>query len=108
MKTLLALLLAVSVTNINAEERYMPNDAGGFMVLTDEPCTKQIALDQGFLNRAYADDTEYHYEGCWTRYAPPEHLQDRAEPFVSTWWAKGLTATYKQKLFSTEKKRWQD
>ena len=106
MRILLALLLAVSVTTLNAQERYMPNDAGGFMVLTDEPCTIQLALEKEFVYRVYADDGENQYEGCWTRFDPPDNLQGKVEPFVSTWWAKGLTATYNQKLFGTEKIRW--
>lgn len=108
-KTLIALLLVsnISFAGDMPNELYMPNDAGGFMVLTTEKCTEEYAYDLGFIFRVYStEENGNKHEGCWNTITIPDHLVGKVEPYVNTWWEKGLTSSFKQSLFSLEKKRW--
>lgn len=108
-KTLMALLLVSNITFADEmpKEMYMPNDSGGFMILTTDKCDVEYAFDLGFIFKVQATEGNGDiHEGCWNTISIPDHLVGRVEPYVNTWWEKGLTASYKQSLFSTEKKRW--
>ena len=102
---ILALLVSMSALAEEPTEMYMPNDSGGYIVLTLEECKLGKAE---YAYRAYATDTEQGpaaHEGCWTRYSDPMYDQI-AESMVSTYWGPGLMASFRQKLFSSKKERW--
>jgi hypothetical protein len=117
-KILLLLTASLIQTAVAADlpkEMYMPNDAGGFVVLTVEACRfKQVAKDYPY--RAYA----VNHEGCWdspdTSDVPtqimsksegaPEAPTIRVISMVNTWWEEGGKATFMQRNFSPEKKRY--
>jgi hypothetical protein len=123
MKLALVALLFVSLS-VSAEvpkEMYMPNDAGGFVVLTTESCTFDQASKE-YPYKAYAtesSDVVYH-EGCWnspdTSEVPtsvfsksegaPEAPTIRVIQMVNTWWKEGGKATFFQSHFTPEKKRY--
>ena len=125
MRKILLLLVATFIqTAIAAEppkEMYMPNDAGGFVVLTTEPCAFEKASKE-YPYRAYAtesSDIVYH-EGCWA--SPdtsdvPTQIMSKSEgapeaptlhviQMVNTWWKEGARATFLQSHFTPEKKRY--
>jgi hypothetical protein len=117
----LALLVSLSAHAEPPKEMYMPNDAGGFVVLTAEPCAhKNVAKEYPY--KAYAtesSDVVYH-EGCWnspdTSDVPaqimsksegaPEAPTIRVIQMVNTWWVEGGKATFFQSHFTPEKKRY--
>lgn len=103
----LALLVSLSAQAEEPKEMYMPNDSGGYVVLTLEKCNIQTS---DYLYRAYATDTAdgpSAHEGCWTRFSDPDY-DKFAESMVSTYWGPGLLASFRQKLFSPKKERWTD
>lgn len=94
-------------TPVHAEviEMYMPNDAGGFLVLTANPCPIDEAKN-AYPYAAYeTDDLENSIDGCWVR---PEGAPDKFEPFIivrMVEWGSVNIGIFKQKLFSPIKKR---
>ena len=105
----LSLLVAFSAHAEEPTEMYMPNDSGGFLVLTLEPCAfKEKEVD--YPNRAYATESSelVKHEGCWVRYTDDSGYATFAESMVNTWWGPGLMANFRQKLFSPKKERWTD
>ena len=103
----LALLVSLSAWADEPKKMYMPNESGGYIVLTLEACKLN---KPEYSYRAYATDTESGpaaHEGCWTRYSDPNYDQI-AESMVGTYWGPGLMASFRQKLFSPEKARWTD
>lgn len=120
------MLLTVSLIQSAAaaelpKEMYMPNDAGGFVVLTTQPC-KFEQVTKEYPYRAYATESSdaVNHEGCWDSpdtSAVPTQLMSKSEgagtaptirviPMVNTWWAEGGMATFMQSNFSPEKKRY--
>ena len=125
MRKILLLLVATFIQTAVAadlpKEMYMPNDAGGFVVLTLEPCAFEKASKE-YPYKAYAtesSDVVYH-EGCWN--SPdtsdvPTQIMSKSEgapgaptirviQMVNTWWVEGGRATFLQTNFSPEKKRY--
>lgn len=117
---LLSLLLSINAYAEQPTEMYMPNDAGGFVVLTAEPCPI-LKVSKDYPYRAYAteaSDIVFH-EGCWdspnVTEVPTELLVKeegagpaptiRAIAMVNTWWKEGGVATFRQTHFTKEKKR---
>jgi hypothetical protein len=117
----LALLVSLSAHAEPPKEMYMPNDAGGFVVLTAEPCAhKNVAKE--YTYRAYATESSeaVYHEGCWsspdTSEVPTELMvkEEGAGPaptlrviqMVNTWWVEGGKATFFQSAFLPEKKRY--
>ena len=116
----LALLVSLSAHAEPPKEMYMANDAGGFVVLTIEPCTHSIVLKE-YPYRAYATESSnaVMHEGCWsspdTSEVPTELMvkEEGAGPaptlrvikMVNTWWVEGGKATFFQSSFLPEKKR---
>jgi hypothetical protein len=118
-------VIALLVVSLSAradlpKEMYMANDAGGFVVLTVEPCAF-ANVSKEYPYKAYAtesSDAVYH-AGCWT--SPdtsevPTELYSKSEGagtpptirvirMVNTWWEEGATATFLQSNFTPEKKR---
>lgn len=91
------------------KELYMPNAAGGYMVLTVEDCTIAAAKTL-FPHRAYATvaGDQVVEEGCWM--TPDLTGADEIPgmtivPIVNTWWA-GDVFHFPQTHFTPVKKRW--
>ena len=125
MRKILLLVVATFIQSAVAadlpKEMYMPNDAGGFVVLTLEPCAFEQASKE-YPYKAYAtesSDVVYH-EGCWS--SPdtsdvPTQIMSKSEgapeaptlhviQMVNTWWKEGARATFLQSHFTPEKKRY--
>ena len=105
-KLIVSLALCISTVCFADEpkEMYMPNDSGGFIALSLFKCVNPDAAG-AFSYIAYATEGNGTvHEGCWSMVEAPAEF----EPLINVWWAKGLIVNYKQKLFSTEKKRWTD
>ena len=105
--TLALLLVSLSALADEPTEMYMPNDSGGYIVLTLEDCRVKTS---DYPYRAYATESESGpalHEGCWTRFTDPEY-DKFAESMVSTYWGPGLMASFRQRLFSPNKVRWTD
>jgi len=111
---ILALLASLSATAEEVKEMHMPNEAGGFVTLTQEDCAYTEALRQGYEYRAYATEDAKGlivHEGCWI--SPSTEGAPRAQgvriiPVVNTWWAEGGQVTFLAPQFSPEKKRWDE
>lgn len=96
------------------KEMYMPNESGGYVVLTIENCQFPQATQLGFDHRAYATETDSEkpatHEGCWnspdTREAP-NVPGVTIIPLVNLWF-DGDIVTYPQHLFGPEKRRWDE
>jgi hypothetical protein len=110
MPKLLAVLALFMSCSVWAEERYMPNEADGFVVLTNEVCKDATALKQGYKWRAYATESSELalHEGCWdspSTAGAPKLKDVTIIPLVNLWF-DGDRATYPQSMFGPEKKRW--
>jgi hypothetical protein len=125
MRKILMLLTASFIQSAVAaeppKEMYMPNDAGGFVVLTIRPCQVEKMAEE-YPYRAYATESSelVNHEGCWN--SPdtsevPTQLMSKSEgagpaptirviPLVNTWWVEAGRATFLQTSFSPEKKRY--
>jgi hypothetical protein len=114
----LAVMLLLSSTSLSAadystsKELYMPNESGGYVVLTVDPCQIAEAKKQGFDSRAYATETDTEqpitHEGCWN--SPDTSAAPKAPgvtiiPLVNLWF-DGDIVFYPQNMFGPEKKRW--
>lgn len=106
MKYLALLLLPLSVMAADLpKELYMPNDDNGFVVVTIEECKIDEAKKE-YPYRAYATESDGTiHEGCWVD--PDLHSKHRDIPIFNLTFGPGLVVTYKQYLFSEEKKRWE-
>lgn len=107
MKLLLAALAAFFTLTAHAEvtEMYMPNDAGGFLVLTDNPCPIEGVKNEYPYAAYETDDIENSIDGCWVR---PEGAPDKFEPFVivrMVEWGSVNIGVFKQHLFTPIKQR---
>ena len=112
-KFILALILVGIIAYVFAgdpKEVYMPNEAGGFVTLIEDWCQIDPAIQQGFLHRAYATEGDgTRHEGCWIRPSTADAPQVQGVeiiPLVNVWF-DGEIVTYRQELFSFEKKRWE-
>ena len=119
-----ALALLVSMSAMAEElpkEMYMANDAGGFVVLTTEPCAfDQVSKEYTYRTYATESSDIVNHEGCWS--TPdisnvPTQLYSKSEgapdaptmhiiTMVNTWWKEGGKATFFQSNFTKEKKRY--
>ena len=103
------------------KEMYMPNDAGGFVVLTEEPCAfEQVAKEYTYRTYATEGSDAVAHEGCWS--TPdisnvPTQLYSKSEGapdaptmhvivIINTWWKEGGKASFFQTNFNKEKKRY--
>ena len=95
-----------------SKELYMPNESGGYVVLTTEECNLADAKAMGFDSRAYATESDSEqpviHEGCWN--SPDTTAAPRAPgvtiiPLVNLWF-DGDIVFYPQNLFGPERKRW--
>lgn len=110
---ILALLVSLSATAEEVKEMYMPNESGGFVTLTTEPCLYD-SVKKDYPYRAYATEDaagEIVHEGCWI--SPSTEEAPRAQgvriiPVVNTWWVDGGQVTFLAPQFSPERKRWDE
>jgi hypothetical protein len=114
------LVVSLSVMAEQPKEMYMANDAGGFVVLTAEPCKFENMIKE-YPYRAYATESSeaVNHEGCWDSpdtSSVPTQIMSKSEgagepptirvlPMVNTWWQEGGRATFMQTNFKPEKKR---
>lgn len=107
---ILALVATVAQAREFPKELYMPNEAGGFVVLTQEECQYSQAIRRGYNYRAYSEEPgEANHEGCWQSASvddAPKLRGWRIIPLVNTWWDTGDEVTFPFRLFDEEKKRW--
>ena len=117
MKQLAVLLVLFSTTALSADystskELYMPNESGGYVVLTVEKCQLLEARAKGFDSRAYATESDSEnpitHEGCW--FAPDTNAAPKAPgvkiiPLVNLWF-DGDIVFFPQTHFGPERKRW--
>ena len=94
------------------KELYMPNESGGFIVLTTDACPNKDAVKKGYVYRAYSTESESEkpatHEGCWDSPSvagAPKMEGVRIIPLVNLWF-DGDTVTFPQTMFGPEKKRW--
>ena len=117
MKTQLAVILLLFFNLAMAQdlpkELYMPNESGGYIVLTTDACPNADAAKKGYNYRAYATESDSEkpatHEGCWDSpsIADAPKLQGvRIIPLVNLWFEDGDTVTFPQILFGPEKRRW--
>lgn len=116
MKTTLfvvvALLLSVPAFALdfgNSPELYLPNQAGGDMVLSKEPCSFPSAVKIGFTNRSYATEKNGPtHEGCWMAPLIDSDALDNAPvgsviiPIVNLWYDNTVNI-FKQDQFTPYK-----
>lgn len=117
MKQLAVLLTLFSLSLSAADyskskELYMPNESGGYVVLTVEPCKFPEAVKLGYDSRAYATESDSEkpatHEGCWTSpdiSEAPRLKGVRIIPLVNLWF-DGEVVTFPQTMFGPERKRW--
>lgn len=109
----LALFTCIANTQANEVEpvtkmMYMPNDSDGFLTLTSDECRIPGVKDEYPYKAVNADDQGNEIEGCWVR--PPD-APGPFESFVNVFMIEmgsANIATFRQYLFSPEKKRWPD
>ena len=95
------------------KELYMPNESGGYIVLTTDTCADTDAAKKGYKYRAYATESDGEnpatHEGCWDSPSiadAPKMEGVRIIPLVNLWFEDGDTVTFPQILFGPEKRRW--
>jgi len=95
-----------------SKELYMPNESGGYVVLTLEPCKFPAAVKLGYDSRAYATESDTEkpatHEGCWISPSTadaPQIQGIKIIPLVNLWF-DGEAVTFPQNMFTPEKKRW--
>jgi hypothetical protein len=94
------------------KELYMPNESGGYIVLTTDACPNKDVAKKGYKYRAYATESDSEkpatHEGCWDSpsIADAPKLQGvKIIPLVNLWF-DGDMVTFPQTMFTPEKKRW--
>ena len=107
----LALLVSLSAVAEEVKEMHMPNESGGFVTLTLEPCLYD-SVKKDYPYRAYATEDaagEVVHEGCWISPSTEEAPKDmKIIPVVNTWWVEGDRVTFLAPQFSPERKRWEE
>jgi hypothetical protein len=112
----LAVILLLSFTLALAQdlpkELYMPNESGGYIILTTDTCPNADAVKLGYNYRAYATESDSEnpatHEGCWDSPSTadaPKLRGVRIIPLVNLWF-DGDMVTFPQTMFGPEKKRW--
>ena len=112
LAVLFLLLSNLALAQDLPKELYMPNDSGGYIVLTTDACPTAEVAKKGYKYRAYATESDSEkpatHEGCWD--SPSVADAPRMEgvkiiPLVNLWF-DGDMATFPQTMFGLEKKRW--
>ena len=112
LAVLFLLLSNLALAQDLPKELYMPNESGGYIVLTTDACPTAEVVKKGYKYRAYATESDSEkpatHEGCWDSpsVADAPKLQGvRIIPLVNLWF-DGDMVTFPQTLFTPEKKRW--
>jgi hypothetical protein len=89
--------LFLLVDEAKAAEMYMVDSVGTKVIITDEYCLIQEALQKMLVSRAYAIDKHgKKYEGCWApgdmSDAPKSTPQKRIAPVVNISFGNGIHA----------------
>lgn len=110
LAVLLLLFSSFALAQDLPKELYMPNEAGGYIVLTTDTCPNPGAVKLGYKYRAYATESSEaaRHEGCWDSPSTadaPKMQGVRIIPLVNLWF-DGDTVTFPQTMFTPEKKRW--
>ena len=93
-------------------ELYMPNESGGYIVLTTDACPNTDAAKLGYTYHAYATESDSDqpvtHQGCW--HSPSTADAPRMEgvriiPLVNLWF-DGDMITLPQTMFGPLKRRW--
>jgi len=112
LAVLFLLLSNLALAQDLPKELYMPNESGGYIVLTTDACPTAEVAKKGYKYRAYATESDSEkpatHEGCWD--SPSVADAPRMEgvkiiPLVNLWF-DGDMATFPQTMFGLEKKRW--
>ena len=112
LAVLFLLLSNLALAQDLPKELYMPNESGGYIVLTTDACPTAEVVKKGYKYRAYATESDSEkpatHEGCWD--SPSVADAPRMEgvkiiPLVNLWF-DGDMATFPQTMFGPEKKRW--
>ena len=112
LAVLFLLLSNLAMAQDLPKELYMPNESGGYIVLTTDACPTAEVAKKGYKYRAYATESDSEkpatHEGCWD--SPSVADAPRMEgvkiiPLVNLWF-DGDMATFPQTMFGLEKKRW--
>ena len=112
LAVLFLLLSNLALAETPPKELYMPNESGGYIVLTTDACPTAEVAKKGYKYRAYATESDSEkpatHEGCWD--SPSVADAPRMEgvkiiPLVNLWF-DGDMATFPQTMFGLEKKRW--
>jgi hypothetical protein len=112
LAVILLLLSNFALAETPPKELYMPNESGGYIVLTTDACADDYATKLGYNHRAYATESDSEkpvtHEGCWVSpsvAAAPKMEGVRIIPLVNLWF-DGDLITFPQTMFGPEKKRW--
>ena len=112
LAVILLLLSNFALAETPPKELYMPNESGGFIVLTTDTCADTDAAKKGYKYRAYATESDSEnpatHEGCWVSPSiadAPKMEGVRIIPLVNLWFDSD-TVTFPQTLFGPEKRRW--
>lgn len=112
LAVILLLLSNFALAETPPKELYMPNESGGYIVLTIDACADAVAAKKGYNYRAYATESDSEkpatHEGCWDSPSiadAPKMEGVRIIPLVNLWF-DGDTVTFPQTLFTSEKRRW--
>ena len=112
LAVLFLLLSNLALAQDLPKELYMPNESGGYIVLTTDACPTAEVVKKGYKYRAYATESDSEkpatHEGCWD--SPSVADAPRMEgvkiiPLVNLWF-DGDMVTFPQTMFGLEKKRW--
>ena len=112
LAVLFLLLSNLALAQDLPKELYMPNESGGYIVLTTDACPTAEVAKKGYKYRAYATESDSEkpatHEGCWD--SPSVADAPRMEgvkiiPLVNLWF-DGDMATFPQTMFGLEKQRW--
>ena len=112
LAVLFLLLSNLALAQDLPKELYMPNESGGYIVLTTDACPTAEVAKKGYKYRAYATESDSEkpatHEGCWDSPSvadAPRMEGVRIIPLVNLWF-DGDMATFPQTMFGLEKKRW--
>ena len=113
LAVILLLLSNFALAETPPKELYMPNESGGYIVLTIDACPNAGAVKLGYNYRAYATESDSEnpatHEGCWVSPSladAPKMEGVRIIPLVNLWFEDGDTVSFPQTLFGPEKRRW--
>ena len=111
--TVVAVVFSLPVAaETNLDKLYMPNDAGGFVVLTLDTCKE--SANQLFPHHTYATDGNGNIieTGCWQS-PDASNAVEQSPPgakiiYLFNLWYSGNVYSLPQNYFSPKQERWTD